>query len=185
MKQLVIGKSILLPYLLLLAVAVLRLAAGHPYQFIPIFSCLLLFGACRPAHEFAIGVLTLTGVDIFITTHQYGYVLTPDHAITWLWYLGAVMLGFVAFGQKFSMMRVVGSSLITAVSFFVVSNFAVWVEWHMYPMTLSGLGACYVAALPFFRNSLAAEAACGLCIYLVGRYSQSFLVGQRLRDACL
>ena len=46
MKRLTIGNSILLPYLLILAVALLRLAANHPYHFIPVFSCLLFFGAC-------------------------------------------------------------------------------------------------------------------------------------------
>ena len=47
--------------------------------------------------------------------------------------------------------------------FFLVSNFAVWAEWQMYPRTLAGLGACYVAALPFFRSSLTSE----LCFSLL------------------
>ncbi|HZU42019.1 MAG TPA: DUF6580 family putative transport protein, partial [Terriglobales bacterium] len=28
---------------------------------------------------------------------------------------------------------------------------------NMYPMTLSGLTACYVAAIPFFRNEVVAD----------------------------
>jgi hypothetical protein len=44
----------------------------------------------------------------------------------------------------------VGSSVI----FFVVSNFAVWLFSTMYAHDLAGLTKCYVAALPFFQNSL-------------------------------
>lgn len=35
---------ILLPYLLILGAAPLRLAVSHPYNFIPILSCVLFFG---------------------------------------------------------------------------------------------------------------------------------------------
>ena len=39
-------------------------------------------------------------------------------------------------------------------SFFIVSNYAVWVGSDMYPHTMSGVIACYAAALPFYRNDL-------------------------------
>jgi hypothetical protein len=54
-------------------------------------------------------------------------------------------------------LRVGGAALAASVSFFLVSNFAVWVVWAMYPKTLAGLAACYLAALPFFRHSLAGD----------------------------
>ncbi|MDD5110809.1 MAG: hypothetical protein PHI63_06400 [Patescibacteria group bacterium] len=41
--------------------------------------------------------------------------------------------------------------------FFLATNFAVWQFTAMYPKTISGLLACYIAALPFLRNSLAAD----------------------------
>jgi hypothetical protein len=180
MKRLAIGNSVLVPYLLIAAVALLRVAVSHPYNFIPVFSCLLFFGACRPAREFALAVLTLVGVDIFLTTHQYGFVLTAGHAVTWIWYLGAVMLGAAVLGNSISFGRVLGSSLLASVSFFVVSNFTVWAEWGMYPKTLSGLGVCYVAALPFFRNSFVAETACSLVIFMLARYSEQLLTASRI-----
>jgi len=37
------GARIYLQYLLVVGVAVIRLAVNHPYQFVPIFSCLILF----------------------------------------------------------------------------------------------------------------------------------------------
>jgi hypothetical protein len=42
----------------------------------------------------------------------------------------------------------------SALSFFLVSNFAVWVAGTMYPMSWAGLIECYVKAIPFFRNEL-------------------------------
>jgi hypothetical protein len=39
-----------------------------------------------------------------------------------------------------------------------VSNFGVWWSAGMYPPTAGGLADCYVAGLPFFRNTLAGDA---------------------------
>ena len=39
-------------------------------------------------------------------------------------------------------------------SFFLISNYAVWVGGTMYPRTLAGLAACYAAAIPFYRNDV-------------------------------
>ena len=40
-----------------------------------------------------------------------------------------------------------GAALVTSISFFLISNFAVWAVGGMYPKTLPGLAACYVAGL--------------------------------------
>ena len=51
-----------------------------------------------------------------------------------------------------------GAALAMSVGFFLLSNFAVWLVWNMYPHTLDGLAACYAAALPFFGTTLAGDA---------------------------
>jgi hypothetical protein len=43
------------------------------------------------------------------------------------------------------------------VLFFVVTNFGTWLLSGMYPMTASGLTACFVAAIPFFQNTVAGD----------------------------
>jgi hypothetical protein len=184
MKRLFIGRSIIVPYLLILAIAVSRLVFTHPYNLVPIFSALLFFGACRPLREFGIAVLGLIGLDIFITTHHYGYKLAPDQTLTWMWYLIAVNLGAMALSKSISMRRILGSSLLVSVSFFVVSNFSVWFEWHMYPKTFGGLAACYVAALPFFQNSVVAELLCITTLFGLARFSETLMLGTRLRQVC-
>jgi hypothetical protein len=175
--------SILLPYLLIVAVALLRLAVSQPYNFVPVFSCLLFFGACRPAREFVLPLFALIGVDIFLTTHHFGFALNAGHAVTWLWYLAALFLGSTALSRSISNRRVLGSSLLLSVSFFVASNFAVWAEWGIYPKTLAGLGACYVAALPFFRNSMISETISSLAIFAAVRYCAVLVMAQRTEGA--
>ena len=184
MKKLYIGGSIVIPYLLVVAVGAARLTFSHPYNLIPIFSVLLFFGACRPMREFGIAVLGLIGLDIFITTQHYGYRLSVDQAITWIWYLVAISLGAAILSEKISLRSIVGSSLLASISFFIVSNFCVWLEWNMYPKTLSGLAACYVAAIPFFRNSVVAELLCSILLFSLARYSQKLIVNARLKRAC-
>ena len=179
-----VGKSILLPYLLVLIVAALRLTVSHPYNFIPIFACLLFFGAVRPKREFAMPFAVLVGVDIFLTTHSYGYALTWDQTLTWAWYLVAMFLGAAMLGSSISAPRVIGASLGAAVSFFLASNFAVWASWRMYPMTVSGLGSCYVAALPFVRNSVVTELTSSLLIFMVWKYRESLFPARSMQGAC-
>jgi hypothetical protein len=43
------------------------------------------------------------------------------------------------------------------VLFFTVTNFGTWLTSGMYPPTFSGLVACFVAAVPFFQNTLAGD----------------------------
>jgi hypothetical protein len=53
---------------------------------------------------------------------------------------------------------VAAGALLGPTSFFLVSNYAVWASGWGYPRTMGGLGACYFAGLPFYRNDLLATA---------------------------
>jgi hypothetical protein len=54
----------------------------------------------------------------------------------------------------------------------------------MYPKTLDGLRICYVAALPFFRNSIVSELAFSLLIFGLSRCSEAFMPVKRMQGAC-
>ena len=56
--------------------------------------------------------------------------------------------------QNRSALRVAGAALASSLLFFLLTNFGVWASDSLYPMTLNGLMACYLAAIPFFRNTL-------------------------------
>jgi hypothetical protein len=49
---------------------------------------------------------------------------------------------------------IAGAALASSVLFFGITNFGVWALDALYPKTLQGLVACYLAAIPFFRNTL-------------------------------
>ncbi len=58
--------------------------------------------------------------------------------------------------SAFSYGRLALGTLSASLSFFVITNFGVWLGgWYGY--TVEGLTACYIAAIPFFRNQLAGD----------------------------
>jgi len=54
---------------------------------------------------------------------------------------------------------VVATMLSCSLVFFVSTNFAVWAFSGMYPLTLQGLMACYIAALPFLEKTVLGDLA--------------------------
>jgi uncharacterized protein DUF6580 len=53
-----------------------------------------------------------------------------------------------------SILHIAGAALASSVLFFLVTNFGVWALESLYPKTIAGLVACYVAAIPFFENQI-------------------------------
>ena len=139
------------------AVAVHLRFLALPFSFTPVAACLLYFGARMPRKQMWIPVAVLAASDVYLTRVTYGYPLTADHLVTWAWYAAMVPLGGVLI-KGLSTIRIGAASLIASVSFFLISNFAVWMVWRdMYPKTFDGLMACYVAGLPFFPKSVASD----------------------------
>jgi hypothetical protein len=142
---------------LAIAARFMLLAAPHSWlNFTPVGASLLFFGARGPRKQAWIPVLMLAGSDVVLTLFHYQYSFTLDHLATWAWYAAVIGLGMLL-SRKASPARIAGASVATAVSFFALSNLAVWLVWNMYPHTLSGLTACYSAAVPFFRNELVSD----------------------------
>jgi len=64
-----------------------------------------------------------------------------------------------------SVPKIGAAALSSSVLFFVLTNFGVWATESMYPKTVSGLIACYVAAIPFFRNMLVGDLFYALILF--------------------
>jgi hypothetical protein len=131
----------------LVIVGVLLRLAPHPWNVTPVGAAALFAGARLPARvalAVPVGMLALS--DLVLGMHSLWWA-------TW----GACALG-VLLGMRLrsrgGAWRVAGMSVASSVTFFVVTNFAVWAEGLLYPRTISGLLDCFVAAIPFFRNSL-------------------------------
>ena len=45
-------------------------------------------------------------------------------------------------------------SFIGALTFFIISNFGVWISGSYYDISTQGLLNCYIMAIPFFTNTL-------------------------------
>ena len=128
----------------------------HPLAFTPIAAALLYFGARGPRRQLWVPLALLAAVDVILTKIVYSYPLTWDHFVTWAWYAAILLLG-TRLRENANWLRVGGAAVASSVSFFVVSNFAVWAGWAMYPKTLSGLITCYAAGLPFLRRGVAGD----------------------------
>jgi hypothetical protein len=125
----------------------------HPWNFTPVAAALLYFGARGSRRQLWVPLALLAASDVILTKFVYAYVFSWDHFVTWAWYAAILLLGS-RLRETTSWLRVGGAAPASSVSFFVVSNFAVWACWNMYPKTLAGLMACYAAGLPFFRGTL-------------------------------
>lgn len=148
---------IMLAYLFLVfAVAVHLRVLPFPFSFAPVTAALLFFGARMPRRQMWIPVAALAASGVYLSRVTYGYPLTADLLVTWAWYAGIVLLGGLL-AKNASALRVGAVALTASVSFFLISNFAVWAVWNMYPKTASGLAMCYVAALPFLRNAVVSD----------------------------
>ena len=63
-------------------------------------------------------------------------------------------------------LRIGGAATAGSIQFFVVTNFGVWLRFPTtYAHTLSGLAACYVAAIPFYWRTLAGDLMWATALY--------------------
>jgi len=134
----------------ILLAAALRLVP-HPPNFTPIGAMALFSGAYlgRRAIAFAapLGALLLSDL-----------VLGFYHGQATVYFSVALiaMLGMLAL-SRVSVLRIGTAAVASSVLFFVITNFGVWLFTDFYPRTLAGLEACYVAAIPFFQNTVAGD----------------------------
>jgi hypothetical protein len=145
---------------LFLIFAVLTRVLPHPdwLNFTAVGAMLIYFGARRSWREIAAPLAALIAVDYCLTVFVYHYSFHPQaYLLTWAWYAMAFALGRILLHARTSFLRVAASVFLGPTSFFVLSNFAVWVmdsTGITYARSLGGLVTCYVAALPFYRNDL-------------------------------
>ena len=149
----------MIAYLLLLAAVLSRvLVLAHPawMNFTMVGGALLYFGARRAWREMIAPLAVLMATDYCLTVYAYHYAFRWEgYVTTWAWYGAAMVLGQILLGARVNLLRGAGAALLGPTSFFVVSNYGVWASSGIYPHTLAGLGVCYVAGLPFYRNDLA------------------------------
>lgn len=145
----------MLAYVLVVAVIAARILF-RPLAFAPVAPALLFFGAYAPRKRMWVPLALFAAADVYLNS-AYGYPLTADILVSWAYYAAVLLAGSALLSGKVRALRVGATAIGASAAFFVVSNFAVWAVWNMYPKTLAGLAACYAAALPFFRNQFASD----------------------------
>lgn len=137
----------------------------HPPNFTPI-AAMALFGGAQFADRrlaFLVPLSAMFASDLVIGLHALLPVIYACFALI-------VCLGFWVRSRK-SVFRIAGATLAGSVLFFVVTNFAVWAAGSLYPKTLDGLVTAYVAAIPFFRNTVLGDA-----VYVVALFGGFALI---------
>jgi hypothetical protein len=134
----------------IVAAAALRLVP-HPPNFSPIDAMALFSGAYlgRRGIAFAAPLAALLLSDLVL-----GF-----YAGMWVQYVTVALVVLIGWGalKRVAVLRVAGAAIASSMLFFLVTNFGTWALSGMYPPTASGLAACYVAAVPFFQNTLAGD----------------------------
>ena len=134
----------------ILSAAALRLIP-HPPNFSPI-DAMALFSAAYLGRR-ALAFVAPLGA-LFLSDLILGFY--PGMWVQYLSVALVVVLGRLAL-RRIGPLRIGVAALASSILFFAVTNFGVWLLSGMYPKTLVGLEACYVAAIPFFQNTLAGD----------------------------
>jgi hypothetical protein len=140
--------NFIIAVLLILFAAFSRLLP-HPANFTPIAAIALFSGVYLNKKYFLIiPVAAMLLSDIFLGFHS-----------TMIWVYGSfaviALIGLWLKSHK-SAGYIFGTTLVSSIIFYIVTNFGVWLS-GFYGYSISGLGACYVMAIPFFKNTVAGD----------------------------
>ncbi len=144
----------------------------HPWNFTPMMALGLYAGA--KSKKLRTGVL-VTLLALFLSDAVMGFYRG-------MWYVYAASLIPVLAGRfirrQDGVGAIVAGGLLSSLSFFVITNFMVWATGTLYPHTFSGLAACFVAGLPFYRNQLLGDA-----FYTAALFGSHALISRLIQPA--
>ncbi len=145
--------------IILVFIGALSRLVPHPANFTAI-AAVALFGAVKMKDKkqailIPLGAMLLSDA-VFEVLYRTGVNPFPGfHSGMWYVYGAFLLIGLVGFWirRSFSIPRLALGTLVASLLFFIVTNFGVWLSgWYGY--TLEGLSACYIAAVPFYRNQV-------------------------------
>ena len=144
----------------------------HLPNFAPISALSLFSGRhLKRRDAFLVPLASMFFSDLFISRGYYG----PTQIYV---YVSFILIGFLGLYLRShrSYPSILTARLAASLLFFLLTNFGVWASpssW--YPRTIQGLIECYIAAIPFFRNTLAGD------LFYSGLLFGGFELANRLR----
>lgn len=120
----------------------------HPWNFTPLLA-VCIFSGTKIKHNGLAIFLPLVAIfigDLFLGIYS---------SMVWVYsgYILVILLSRILGNSKSinsKIISVVSGSLI----FFIISNFGVWISGTMYSKNFQGLLECYIAGIPFYKNTL-------------------------------
>lgn len=134
-------------------VAAFRVIPHWP-NFTPVMAIALVGGALANGR---LRSMIVPMAAMLLSDLALGVIMGSEYALhaTQPWVYGSVaaisLLGFALRSWKPAAL-ILGGGTLSAVGFFIVTNFAVWLNGGYYPQTVEGLAACYAAGLAFYRD---------------------------------
>lgn len=154
----------------------------HPPNFTPVLAVALFAGAKSRSPFWAVGlpVLAMLLGDLFL-----GFHLSMVATYSALVVIALFGRAWFKKGPSSGVLKVVAGSFSAALLFFVITNFFVWATSGLYVKSAEGLVQCYVAALPFFNQSMISTLLYASGMFAVWSLAEKawpelFLVPQRL-----
>jgi hypothetical protein len=137
-----------------LAAATSRLLP-HPPNFTPLGAIALFSGAYFSSTRaaFAVPLLAMVISNAILGITRYGTSIFPLLPYVYASFALTVCIGLFL-RRRHSPFLIGSAAFGSALLFFLITNFGVWVKGRQYPLTMEGFALCYVAALPYFRNML-------------------------------
>lgn len=161
-----------------LCLLVLVLAAGlsrilpHPWNMTPVVAMAMFGGAYFTNRIWAV---LIPLVSLWISDLILDNTLYASKAGEFVWFYGgfywqygatAVVSVLAMFSlRKVTVPRFLISALSSAVLFFLVSNFGVWIGNKAFTQDFSGLVKCYTDAIPFFKGTLIGDFFYGTILF--------------------
>lgn len=153
-------KNLLLAGVLILLAAGMRVlnAETHFYHLAPVAAIALFSGSAihRKGIALLLPLLATLCADLYF---QFFTDIPGFYGLSQLLtYASLALIVLLGSGlKKRTPLRIAGFTIAGSVVFFLMSNFGVWLDGllvspalRMYPMNLSGLGQCFLMALPFY-----------------------------------
>ena len=128
--------------------ALLRLT--QHWNFAPVGAMSLFAGArLRGWKAYLLPLALMALTDPFLGGYRAAPVVYPAFLIS-------VWIGSKLRNTE-SPLWIASGALAGSLQFFLITNFAPFAEWNMYPHTFAGIAACYAAGIPFFWRTLASD----------------------------
>jgi hypothetical protein len=138
----------LLTLVSMVLIAALSRLFPHPANVTPL-TAMALFGGAYFSDKWMAFLIPLAAMllsDFVIGFHS-------QLMLVYVCFMIIVCIGFSLRSKK-KLLPIGLAALTSSIIFFLVTNFGVWLLEQLYPKTLNGLWTCYIAAIPFFRNTL-------------------------------